>query len=61
MPATQEPPTFASYRDAVADLMDSGESFGDVEDVIEGSNLKEDTKAALWLLAFFEQPERPAR
>jgi hypothetical protein len=62
VPATREPPTFANYRDAVTDLVDSGEPFGEVEEVIEESNLKEDTKAALWLLAFFEQPSRgPAR
>jgi hypothetical protein len=58
MPATREPPTFVNYRDAVTDLVDSGEPFGDVEDVIEESNLKEDTKAALWLLAFFEQQDK---
>jgi hypothetical protein len=43
----------SSYRDAVARLMGSGESFGDVEDVIdECGGLSQEQKAALWLFAF---------
>jgi hypothetical protein len=43
----------ASHRDAVAELMRSGERFGDVEDSIdEVVDLTMDEKAALWLFAF---------
>jgi hypothetical protein len=46
-------PTLVSYRDRVTALMEAGESFGVVEDAIDGSaGLTEDAKAALWLLAF---------
>ena len=55
MGAAAVPPTFANYRDAVEDLMDAGEPFDGVEDVIDGSGLGEDMKDALWLLAFFQR------
>jgi hypothetical protein len=43
----------ASYRDAVEELMEGGESFGDVEDAIDDViDLTQDQKAALWLFAF---------
>ena len=43
----------ASYRDEVAELMQGGERFGYVEDVIdEVVDLTQDQKAALWLFAF---------
>jgi hypothetical protein len=43
----------ASYRDAVTELIQAGEPFGVVEAAINGiSELTEDQKAALWLLAF---------
>jgi hypothetical protein len=43
----------ANYRDAVTELVDGGELFGDVEDAIdEVAELTEDEKAALWLFAF---------
>lgn len=42
-----------SYRDAVTELLDSGETFGDVEDAIDDvPELTQDEKAALWLFAF---------
>jgi hypothetical protein len=42
-----------SYRDAVTELLGSGETFGDVEDAIdEVAELTPDEKAALWLFAF---------
>ena len=41
------------YRDAVTELLDSGEKFGDVEDAIDDvAELTQDEKAALWLFAF---------
>jgi hypothetical protein len=43
----------SSYRDAVTELLDAGERFGDVEDAIEDvGGLSQDEKAALWLFAF---------
>jgi hypothetical protein len=42
-----------SYRDAITDLLDGGEKFGDVEDAIDDvAELTQDEKAALWLFAF---------
>ena len=42
-----------SYRDAVTELLESGEKFGDVEDAIDDvPELTQDEKAALWLFAF---------
>jgi hypothetical protein len=53
MSATQLRPALASYRDAVTELLKSGERFGDVEDSIdEVADLTMDEKAALWLFAF---------
>jgi hypothetical protein len=46
-------PAFVSCRDTVTGLMESGESFGRVEDVIDmTAELTLEAKAALWLLAF---------
>jgi hypothetical protein len=58
MSATPVPPTFANYRNAVEELMDAGESFGGVEQAIDGSDLAEDMRDALWLLAFFQRGPR---
>ena len=58
MGATAVPPTFSDYRDAVADLMESGEPFDTVEHVIDHSGLREDTKDALWLYAFLQRDPR---
>ena len=53
MSATRQSPPLASYRDVVTELMDTGESFGDIEDAIdEVVGLTLDQKAALWLFAF---------
>jgi hypothetical protein len=53
MSATQQTPSVARYRDAVVELMETGETFGDVEDAIdEIVYLTLDQKAALWLFAF---------
>lgn len=53
MSATQEASTLASYRDAVEELIETGEQFSDVEDAIdEVAWLTLDQRAALWLFAF---------
>jgi hypothetical protein len=53
MRAAQQSPPLASYRDAVTELMETGESFEDVEDAIDALDvLTLDQKAALWLYAF---------
>jgi hypothetical protein len=53
MRASQQESILASYRDAVEELMEAGEHFGDVEDAIdEVAWLTLDQKAALWLFAF---------
>ncbi|HEY1357753.1 MAG TPA: hypothetical protein VGF21_05565 [Thermoleophilaceae bacterium] len=42
-----------SHRDAVTELLRAGQSFGQVEDVIDQvDELSTDEKAALWLFAF---------
>jgi hypothetical protein len=56
--ATPVPPSFASYRNAVEELVDAGEPFVGVEEAIAGSDLHEDMKDALWLLAFFQHDPR---
>jgi hypothetical protein len=46
-------PVLVRYRDAVTELMETGETFGDVEDAIDDvKDLTLDQKAALWLFAF---------
>ena len=53
MSATKQSSTLDTYREAVEDLMDSGEGFGDVEEAIDDVVcLTLDQKAALWLFAF---------
>lgn len=53
MSATQQRQPLVRYRDAVTDLMESGEEFGDVEEAIDVlPDLTLDQKAALWLFAF---------
>jgi hypothetical protein len=43
----------ASYRDTVAEQMNAGEAFGEVEDSIDRlAQVTMDEKAALWLYAF---------
>jgi hypothetical protein len=53
MSATALPSTFARYRDALADLAESGERLDELEHTIDDSDLADDLKAALWLLAYF--------
>jgi hypothetical protein len=53
MSGTEPRPTLAGYRGTVAELIEEGEAFGDVEDAIdEVADLTRDQKAALWLFAF---------
>lgn len=53
MTGTRRGAVLANHRDAVADLIETGEPFGDVEDWIdELAELGADEKAALWLVAF---------
>jgi hypothetical protein len=53
MGETYTAPALSSYEREVAELMEAGEPFGAVEDVIdEAADLTENAKAALWLLAF---------
>jgi hypothetical protein len=43
----------ASYRDSVAEQINAGNAFGEVEDAIDQlAALTMDEKAALWLFAF---------
>jgi hypothetical protein len=43
----------ASYRDSVAEQINAGNAFGEVEDAIDQlAALTTDEKAALWLFAF---------
>jgi hypothetical protein len=43
----------AGYRDEITELIQEGESFGGVEELIdEVADLTMDEKAALWLFAF---------
>jgi hypothetical protein len=53
MSETYAGPALTSYRDTVTGLMEAGEPFVHVEDVIDESvDLTMEAKAALWLLAF---------
>ena len=53
MGATLQGHDLAGYRDEVMELIQAGESFGGVEEAIDGlAGLGMEEKAALWLLAF---------
>jgi hypothetical protein len=53
MSGTQRRQGLASYRDTVAERMNAGEAFGEVEDSIDRlAQVTMDEKAALWLYAF---------
>jgi hypothetical protein len=53
MCGTQRRSALVSYRDTVAEQIEAGEPFGEVEDSIdEVAELTMDEKAALWLFAF---------
>jgi hypothetical protein len=46
-------PALRRHRDAVAELIEGGEPFGDIEDAIDAlAGVTLDQKAALWLFAF---------
>lgn len=53
MNGIQARPTLASYRDEIAELVEGGAPFGDIEDAIDDiARLTQEQKAALWLFAF---------
>ena len=53
MRGTHGNPALPRHRDTVAELMEGGEPFGDVEDAIDAlADVTQDQKAALWLFAF---------
>ena len=53
MSGTQRRRALDSYRDTVAERMNAGEAFGEVEDSIDRlAQVTTDEKAALWLYAF---------
>ena len=53
MSGTQRRRGLASYRDTVAEQMNAGEAFGEVEDSIDQlAEVTMNEKAALWLYAF---------
>jgi hypothetical protein len=55
-------PAFRGYQDEVWELMRGGhdQSLGGIEDAIEQTEVSEDHKVALWLLAFsLSDPEQP--
>ena len=53
MSGTHAKPALARYRDTVAELMEDGAAFGEVEDAINAhAGLTEGQKAALWLYAW---------
>jgi hypothetical protein len=57
MAGTQEG-SYSTYRDGVTSLVEAGEPFGEVEEAIEDTDLAQDQKAALWLLAFTAEDRR---
>lgn len=53
MSGTQRRQGLGTYRDSVAERINAGEAFGEVEDSIDQlDELSMDEKAALWLFAF---------
>jgi hypothetical protein len=53
MSAIHQMSPLARHRDAVAERIERGESFGSVEaDIDDVTDLSQDQKAALWLFAF---------
>ena len=62
MSGTHQMPALNSYRDEVTELIEGGETFGDIEDAIDdAAGLSLDEKAALWLFAFAHDQQREAR
>ena len=53
-------PAFRGYQDEVWELMRGGQPLGGVEAAIEQTEVSDDHKVALWLLAFsLSAPEQP--
>lgn len=53
MRGTHGSPSLCRHRDAVAELIEGGQPFGDIEDAIDTlTGVTLDQKAALWLFAF---------
>ena len=53
MTGTRQHAGASMYRDAVAEMIETGKPFVDVEESIDGlPELTSDQKAALWLFAF---------
>jgi hypothetical protein len=50
--STTHPVSLGDYQDRIEGMIDAGERFGIVEDIIIAAALAEDQKAALWLLAW---------
>jgi hypothetical protein len=54
--------TTAHYRARVEQLVTCGRPFADIEGVIDAAPLRNDEKAALWLLAWsYQEPEMQRR
>jgi hypothetical protein len=52
----------AEYRSRVEQLVTTGRPFCDIEDVIDAAPLRNDQKAALWLLAWsYQEPKMQRR
>jgi hypothetical protein len=52
---------FDTRLDELDELLDGGTTFGKIEDWIEDQPVDNDSKAALWLAAWSEQPRRLRR
>ena len=50
--SSTHPVSLGDYQDQVEGMMQAGELFGVVEDIINTAPIGEDQKAALWLLAW---------
>jgi hypothetical protein len=50
--SSTRPDSLGEYQDQVEGMIQAGELFRDVEDIINAADLVEDQKAALWLLAW---------
>jgi hypothetical protein len=54
-------PSYEAHRDEVERRVSAGEPFSRIETMIESADVTDDGKAALWLLAWSEQPKRVRR
>lgn len=55
------PTAYYVHRDDIERRMRAGEPFASIESAIESATATDDEKAALWLLAWSEQPRRVRR